>query len=177
MSEEHYENITTTQMQDWYKNHIASDQAKIWVGGDITLEEVLPLLEEQFGSWSTQGAGLPSKPNMDNVKEIASTQIYFHDIPGAQQSVLRMGHFVGERTDEKAPQLLLANQSVGGMFTARINMNLREDKGWTYGARSYISHNYLRCVYGLLKCRHTTYCRLNSRDHYRSTQCQRFKAD
>ena len=147
MSEENYENITAAQMQDWYKNHIASDQAKIWVGGDITLEEILPLLEEQFGSWSTKGAELPSKPNMDNVQEVASTQIYFHDIPGAQQSVLRMGHFVGERTDEKAPQLLLANQSVGGMFTARINMNLREDKGWTYGARSYISHNYLPGVF------------------------------
>ena len=91
MSEDNYENITTTQMQDWYKNHIASDQAKIWVGGDITLEEVLPLLEEQFGSWSTQGAELPSKPNMDNVKEVASTQIYFHDIPMAQQSVLEWG--------------------------------------------------------------------------------------
>ena len=92
-----------------------------------------------IGSWSTQGAELPSKPNMDNVKEVASTQIYFHDIPGAQQSVLRMGHFVGERTDEKAPHLLLANQSVGGMFTARINMNLREDKGGRMG-QDHISH-------------------------------------
>jgi zinc protease len=147
MSEEYYSNITTTQMKEWYTNHIVSNQAKIWISGDIILEEILPLLEEQFGTWSTTGIEPPKKPGSDNVNELSSTQIYFHDIPNAQQSVLRMGHFVGERTDDKAPSILLANQAVGGMFTARVNMNLREDKGWTYGARSYISHNYLPGVF------------------------------
>ena len=100
-------------------------------------------MEEKFGSWATTGKELPKKPSFDNVKQIPSTQIYFHDIPGAQQSVLRFGHFVGNRTDETSPALLLANQSVGGMFLQESNMNLREDKGWTYGARSYLSDNHL----------------------------------
>ena len=53
------------------------------------------------------------------------------------------GHFVGERTHEQAEELYLANLAVGGLFIARINMNLREDKGWTYGARSAVSYSHL----------------------------------
>ena len=68
--------------------------------------------------------------------------VYLLDKPGAAQSVLYLQRFIGERTDPEYPALVLANQAWGGQFTARLNMNLREDKGYTYGARSSFGHGY-----------------------------------
>ena len=67
--------------------------------------------------------------------------IHFVDRPGAAQSVIRVGGYLLPPTDPDWFGFLLANQAVGGQFTARLNMNLREAKGWTYGARSGISYD------------------------------------
>jgi zinc protease len=68
--------------------------------------------------------------------------VFLVDKPGAAQSVIRMNRFVRHRLDEDYTSLMFGNHVIGGMFMARLNMNLREDKGYTYGARSYLSHGH-----------------------------------
>jgi zinc protease len=144
-TEESYAAISRDEILQWYGDRIRTGNARIWVGGAVTLEEIMPMLEEQFAGWTQEGEAppLPSKPDKTSLRSPDSTTIYLYDKPGSSQSVLKMGLFVGERTDEDNAALTLANQSIGGMFTARINMNLREDKGWTYGAWSWMEYNYL----------------------------------
>ena len=137
------DSINTDQMKSWYAENIHADNASIYVGGDTTLSEVLPLLEARFADFPVSDSKLPSIPSDSVLIEEMPTTIHLIDSPGASQSVIYAGQFVSERTDDTADELYLANLAVGGLFIARINMNLREDKGWTYGARSGISYNHL----------------------------------
>ena len=142
VSEENIQSITPNAMTEWFKRNIHAGNASIYVGGDTTLTEVLPLLEQHFADMKKSDIKLPPKPTA-NIRTAESTEIYLVNSPGASQSVIYAGQFVSERTDDTADELYLANLAVGGLFIARINMNLREDKGWTYGARSGIQYNYL----------------------------------
>jgi predicted Zn-dependent peptidase len=144
------DSITQKDMQNWYRNNIHAKNASIYVGGDISLNEVLPLLEARFADFPTASTTLPDLPNASIKAQEAPTTIYLVNSPGASQSVIYAGQFVSERTADTADELYLANLAVGGLFIVRINMNLREDKGWTYGARSGISYNHLP---GLFKVR------------------------
>jgi len=138
-----YQAITTDDMGTWYQDYIAPRHAIITVGGDTTLAEIQPLLEEAFGAWDNQGVDLPPLPTASELPKQGETRIFLVDKPGAAQSVLRVGRFVDSRKDDDYWAFKLANMAMGGMFTARINMNLREDKGWTYGARAWTDDNYL----------------------------------
>ena len=138
-----YESLTTDAMRDWYTSHLVPQHATILVGGDITIEEIQPLLEERLGSWAVEEPAEFPVLSTDSLAQPEETIVYLVDKPGAAQSVIRMGAFVGSRTDADHTNFKLANMVMGGYFIARINMNLREDKGWTYGARSWTSHNRL----------------------------------
>lgn len=137
------DSITTDQMKSWYVENIHANNASIYVGGDTSLSEILPLLEARFADFTVSDSKLPDIPNDSVLIEEMPTTVHLVDSPGASQSVIYAGQFVSERTDDTADELYLANLAVGGLFIARINMNLREDKGWTYGARSGISYNHL----------------------------------
>jgi zinc protease len=126
-------------MQAWYDRWLVPGRALLLVGGDTTLEEILPLLEERFGGWTGDTPqAQPARPSIQPLE----TVVYLVDKPGAAQSVITLQRFVGERTDPEFAALELANRAWGGQFTARLNMNLREDKGYTYGARSSLGHGY-----------------------------------
>jgi predicted Zn-dependent peptidase len=71
----------------------------------------------------------------------AQPAIHFVDRPGAAQSVVRVGGYVAKPTDPDWIALTVANMGVGGQFTSRLNLNLREEKGWTYGARCSVSYD------------------------------------
>ena len=126
--------ITPTAMKEWYTQNISLNNASIYVGGDTTLDEILPLLENHFVDFPTGGQDLGELPSSKMLPEAGPSTVYFVDSPGASQSVIYAGQFVSERTADTAEELYLANMAIGGLFIARINMNLREDKGWTYGA-------------------------------------------
>ncbi|MFT5687184.1 MAG: zinc protease [Planctomycetota bacterium] len=81
------------------------------------------------------GAGTP-EVNEDITGLVEGSAIYLVDKPGAKQTELRVGHLGIRRNDPDFDLFLAVNDIVGGSFSSRINMNLREDKGWTYGARS-----------------------------------------
>ena len=147
-SAESYSAITTAEMKSWYTGNLHAGNATILVGGDTTLSEIQPLLEERFGAWAALPDEAPTPPSSADLPEHTTSTIYLIDKPGAPQSVIRMGQFVGARTDEAADAFQLANMVVGGQFIARINMNLREDKGWTYGAWSWVSYNHMPGLFG-----------------------------
>ena len=140
-----YEAMTVAEMQDWYAQNVDPANTTLLVGGDTTLAEVLPLLEARFGqdAFPATDIELPTFSAAGVVPRAQPGTVYLVDKPGAAQSVVRVSLPVGAQTDADADALQMANMAVGGQFSARINMNLREDKGWTYGASSWISYNYM----------------------------------
>ncbi|MCB9746008.1 MAG: insulinase family protein [Alphaproteobacteria bacterium] len=132
-SKESLEGISVADMRAWYEANVVPGNAMILVGGDITLDEVVPLLEARLGEWTGgERAEAPEWPRVQPEK----TVIHLVDKPGAAQSVIVGGRWVADRTDPSYAALAVGNSVFGGMFMSRLNMNLREDKGYTYGARS-----------------------------------------
>ncbi|MCB9680234.1 MAG: insulinase family protein [Alphaproteobacteria bacterium] len=126
--------ITPADMRAFHARAVRPDNAVILVGGDVDLDTVLPLLEARLGKWkANRMAPLPGSAATPTA--FAKEVVYLVDKPGAAQTVLRAVLPVGTPTDADWRTFGLANTAFGGAFTARVNMNLREDKGWTYGAR------------------------------------------
>ncbi len=137
-----YEAIDIPAMKDWAAGHLRPDHAILLVGGDTTLAEIQPALEARFGDWEA-AAPAPEHAAPAQPAAPAATTVYLHAREDAPQSVIIMGAFVDARTAPERPALSLANRAWGGQFSARLNMNLREEEGWTYGARSGISDSQL----------------------------------
>ena len=111
------------------------NNATLVVVGDTSLEEILPIVEERFGDW--EAADVPTK-TLDNVALGTTETLYIIDRPASDQSVILAGHVVPSKGDPDDLAIEAANQILGGDFSARLNMNLREDKGWSYGSYSFI---------------------------------------
>ena len=108
--------------------------ATLVVVGDTTLAEIVPVLEKSFGDWRVDAVGgAPSIPTVANIKQ---PRVFLIDQPGAVQANIFAAELVPSTKDAGAIAFDMANQVFGGDFTARLNMNLREDKHWSYGARS-----------------------------------------
>jgi len=106
--------------------------ATLVVVGDTTLAELVPKLEAQLGGW--KGAQGKTKPSVQAPASKAA--VYLIDKPGAQQSVIAAGNLLGPRDPNDQAALDAFNTLFGGDFVSRLNMNLREDKHWSYGAFS-----------------------------------------
>ena len=117
----------------FYEDWIRPNNAKLVVVGDIGLEELSAKLESRFGDWKK---GKTPRKKIATVSNPKGNTLYLIDRPESIQSLVLAGHLTkpyGE-TNEIARKAM--NTVLGGEFTSRINMNLREDKHWTYGARS-----------------------------------------
>jgi len=116
--------------ETWFKpNH-----ATLIVTGDTTLSEVTPKLEKLLDGWK-QG-NIPAK-NIGTVEYRPKPVVYLLDRPGAIQSVILAGEIAPPRNNPDEIAIEAMNDMLGGNFGARINMNLREDKHWSYGASSF----------------------------------------
>lgn len=132
-SEAAYTAITPTDLSTWYHESLDPKNAVILVGGDLVLEDVVAALNARLADWRTaHGSAEATAPV---TRAFDREVVYVVDKPGAAQSVVRTLLPVTDRTDPTWWGLYLGNTAFGGAFTARVNMNLREDKGWTYGAR------------------------------------------
>ena len=115
---------------------VRPDNMKVVVVGDTTLAQILPQLDAAFGDWQVPRNAMPRKA-LAIVSAQAKPRIFLIDRPDAVQSMI-LGGLVAPSS--KSPDYLaldIGNDAFGGSFTSRINMNLREDKHWTYGASSF----------------------------------------
>lgn len=131
------EAITLEDVKAYYQTYYAPDHAELVVVGDIdrsTAEGMLGFLK----TWEPKGI---AKIDIPELAPVDQTKIYVVDKPGAPQSEIRMGYPTDLRYDPTGPyyKAILLNYPLGGAFNSRINLNLREDKGYTYGARSGFS--------------------------------------
>ena len=109
--------------------------ATIIAVGDATHDRLAELVDQAFADWSGQpGGAAPAAPSAAAAS--SSTRIALVNRPAAAQSELRIGHLGLSRATPDYHALLVLNMVLGGQFVSRINMNLREDKGYTYGART-----------------------------------------
>lgn len=105
--------------------------------GPWTIDQVRERLPQALLSWSPAEAAAPF-PELPEVAMAQAAHIYLLDRPGAPQSLILAGHLLPPETPQSDLALSMANTLYGGLFTSRLNMNLREDKSWSYGARSAI---------------------------------------
>ncbi len=138
-SAESYARISASNLRAWANRHLHPGDAILVVGGDTSMEQIVPLLEERLADWE---AGEDSIPPRLAMSQPAETTVYLMDLPGAVQSVIGVGRFVAQRADDDYPALLLGELIVGDLMTSRISANLREDKGWTYGVHSDLLDGY-----------------------------------
>lgn len=114
------------------------DLARITVVGDITMAELKPLLEQAFGSWKAPATPRPAK-QLNAAIPAASPRIVVIDRPNSPQSVIVAGRVLPlTGRDQGHEDIDLANEVLGNGFLSRLNMDLREDKGWSYGVRSSV---------------------------------------
>src|SRR5690606_2652565 len=99
-------------------------------------EQVVPLLERRFGNWKAPAQPRPAK-DISTVALPPAPRVYLMDKPGAVQTIIMAGQLLPSTTDERNLAIETMNDVFGGTFTARLNMNLREDKSWAYGAYSF----------------------------------------
>lgn len=116
--------------QTWYK----PNNATLVIVGDVTLSEILPKIEKAFKDWKP--GDVPQK-NITDVEVKNSNVLYLLDKPAAQQSIILGGHLIVPKSDPDDLAIETMNDILGGVFTSRINMNLREDKHWSYGSFSF----------------------------------------
>jgi zinc protease len=145
-TEETIKNIKFKDMQDFYDKFISAKGGEVVVVGEVKENQILPKL-----NFLSQ---LPNK-NVDmpllayNMAPATKTRIYLVDIPKAAQTEFRVGYPTGLRYDATGDfyRARLANYNLGEGFNSRLNINLREDKGWTYGARGGFAGDKYSGVY------------------------------
>ena len=134
-TEESVRGLSVGDTAKYYKAWFKPNNATIVVVGDTTLNEIKPKLEEIFADWD---AGEVPEKNIEPIEQKAEDVIYLLDRPGSIQSIIFAGNLTLPKDNPQEIALQMANNILGGQFTARLNMNLREDKHWSYGARSVV---------------------------------------
>ena len=125
--------ITRADLERFYRTYFRPNNSTLIVVGDVTADEIMRRAGAVFGSW--ERADVPATV-MTAGRPATTTAVYLIDKPGAAQSSVRIGNIGVPRSTRDYFGLLLANTILGGSFTSRLNQNLRETKGYTYGAGS-----------------------------------------
>jgi zinc protease len=125
--------INRDDLLGFHRSWIRPSNGRIFVVGDTTVDEIKPLLERTIGRWADTRMAVPRK-NIATVSRPATPRVAIVDRPGSPQSYIIAGQVVPPPGADNDLAIDMMNEILGGAFTARINMNLREDKGWAYFA-------------------------------------------
>ncbi|MFS8082369.1 MAG: M16 family metallopeptidase [Ginsengibacter sp.] len=138
-TEETVKNISLADIQNYYDQYISSNDAQVVVVGSVKENEILPQLAF-LKKLPTKAISLPMAPPAPQVEK---TKIYVVNIPNAAQTEFRIGYVTGLKYDATGDYYKagLSGYNLGGGFNSRLNIRLREDKGWTYGARAGFAGN------------------------------------
>ncbi len=128
--------MTRDDAASYHSTWFRPNNATLLVVGDTTLAELTPLLEKTFSQWKP--GPVPAK-TFAEVRPAAQPVVYLMDRPGSQQSVIYAAQLAPPTNSPEAIPLQVLNAVFGGSFSSRLNMNLREDKHWSYGVRSDVS--------------------------------------
>lgn len=129
--------LTVDDFRTFYSKWIRPDLATILIVGDTTLAEIVPKLESRFSAWKPVGPK-PVKAELPPAVRPTKPRVILVDQPGAATSLISVAETGPARNTPDFDVLDVANTVLGGGFLSRLNMNLREAKGWSYGARSVL---------------------------------------
>jgi zinc protease len=124
--------IVRDDMVAFWKQNFVPNNAALVVAGDISMADLRKLAENAFGAWS---GGEPARPSL-SAPVTSAARVVLVDTPGAPQTQVRVASIGAPRSSPDFRPLQVMNQALGGMFSSRINLNLREGHGYTYGASS-----------------------------------------
>jgi len=126
--------IQRQDLQGYYQANYYPNNAAVVIAGDLTMDEAKTKLEKTFAGWKP---GEVKRQTVLQPPPIPKTKVLILDKPGAVQSILIMGNAGVQRSDPDYEALDVMNNAFGGQFTSRLNLNLREEKGYTYGAGTF----------------------------------------
>lgn len=132
---------TSADLARFHAANFFPNNAILAVTGQVTLKEILPKIELEFGNWKP---GRVPKSAIRDIPASPGSKIYLIDRPGSVQTVLQLGNLGIDRTDPDYFALLVMNNIIGGGLESRLFKNLREDKGYTYGAYSQFNGSRFR---------------------------------
>ena len=129
--------MTLREVGPFHRSMFVPSRMTVIASGDASHEALADLVERAFGGWTAAGdAASPADPPATRRPASPQDRVALLHRPAAAQSELRIGHVAVARDTPDYHALLVLNMVLGGQFVSRINMNLREDKGYTYGART-----------------------------------------
>ncbi|MBX3691399.1 pitrilysin family protein [Dokdonella sp.] len=131
--------IDAAELKRFHSELIRPDNVRVLVAGDIELDEIVAALDRHFGRWPATRIALPPKRAIPAVAAQKQARVFLIDRPAAPQTLIFAGALAPSTTAANNIELATMNAVFGGTFTSRLNMNLREDKRWAYGARSSMS--------------------------------------
>jgi zinc protease len=134
--EQTVEDITIDDLKSYYQTWFSPSVGSFHIAGDISKTEVTAALAGLAASWEAKEV---SFPEYNAPEPVESPLVYFADIPGAKQSVIYIGCPSMARSDDDFYPATVMNHKLGGSFSSHVNMKLREEKGYTYGARTYFT--------------------------------------
>lgn len=136
-----YENsvrqITNLEIKDFYRNEFSRSDLKIILTGNITEDEIVILCNRYLSAWSFNNL----QPDSKLISPSAIPGLYIVDKKESAQSEIRVGNLIKNRNSEDYHAARIMNTILGGQFSSRINLNLRERRGYTYGAGSALNYN------------------------------------
>jgi len=134
-TESSVEKMTRADMKNFHDTWLKPNNATLIVVGDATLGDLKPRLEKLFAGWKP---GEVPKKNIAEVQPQTKAMVYLIDRPDSLQSVILAGHVAPPKSNPEEIAIETMNNILGGTFTSRVNMNLREDKHWSYGAFTFL---------------------------------------
>lgn len=132
-NEQSIRSFKAEDLKNFHSSYFHAGNATLIIVGDVTSTTLLPMLEAAFGKWQKKPI---EKTNWQTVKQVDERKILLVDKPGAAQSEVRIGRIGVERMTEDYFPLIVMNTILGGSFSSRLNQNLREQHGYSYGAAS-----------------------------------------
>jgi len=142
-------NYNTSTIREQYKNTVLDSKHIFIATGDFDRNDIIKQIDELFGSPANaaqESHNEISNPSIGNGQK--PTEIHIVDRPGAAQSVIRAGHVTLDRLHEDYYAMAFVNYVLGGDYSSRLNLNLRQDKGYSYGYRSWIDWHKKSSLFG-----------------------------
>jgi zinc protease len=127
--------LTRDDMVAFWKQNFVPNNSALVAAGDISMDELRALAENAFGAWQR---GTPAKPEL-GAPTTTAARVVVVDKPGSPQTQVRVASIGAARSSPDFRPMQVMNIALGGLFSSRINMNLREEHGYTYGASSQFS--------------------------------------